>query len=83
VQATTRFIGAEVDVRDDYDIICTLRRGITSHAHIMGVGDALLKILYRWRMKMNSNGIATLDMIDTYFKLSMLVPTLLKFSRPQ
>jgi hypothetical protein len=83
VQATTRFIGSEVDVRDDYGILRTLRRGVTSHARNMGVGDALLKIFNRWRTEMNSNGIATLDMIDTYSKLSTLVPTLLKFSRPQ
>eukprot|EP00978_Attheya_sp_CCMP212_P030031 scaffold108978_cov37-Attheya_sp.AAC.1 len=81
VQATTRFIGAEVDVRNDYGILRTLRRGVTSHARNMGVGDALLKIFNRWRTEMNSNGIATLDMIDTYSKLSTLVPTLLKFSQ--
>ena len=83
VQATTRFIGSEVDVRDDYGILRTLRRGVTSHARNMGVGDALLKIFNRWRTEMNSNGIATLDMIDTYSKLSTLVQTLLKFSRTQ
>jgi hypothetical protein len=83
VQATTNFIPADVDVRNDYGILRSLRRGVTSHARNMGVDESLLHLFNRWRTAMkNSSGIENLDMADTYSKLETLIPALLGFSRP-
>jgi hypothetical protein len=84
VQATTEFIGKEVEVTDDYGISRSSRRGISTHARNMGVSDELLHVFNRWRREMQgSGGLANLDMADTYSKLDTLVPMLLNFTRPQ
>ena len=84
VQATTDFIGKEVEVSDDYGISRSSRRGVSSHARNMGVSDELLHVFNRWRREMQgSGGLANLDMADTYSKLDTLVPMLLNFTRPQ
>jgi hypothetical protein len=83
IQMTTEFIGSEELVSELFGILRSLRRGVTSHARIMGVGETLLHIFNRWRTEMQgAGGVANLDMADTYSKLETLAPMLKGFTRP-
>lgn len=81
VQASTDLIEPEVDVRDKYGILRSLRRGLTAHARNMEVPENLLKTINRWRTEAESaSGNPRLDMEDVYATLKSLLPTLLRFS---
>jgi hypothetical protein len=82
IQATTDLICSDEVVSEMFGILRSLRRGVTTHARVMGVAETLLHIFNRWRLEMNAKGIANLDMADTYSKLETLAPLLLDFSRP-
>eukprot|EP00978_Attheya_sp_CCMP212_P006931 scaffold16214_cov29-Attheya_sp.AAC.1 len=74
VQATTDFIGNDVEVTDDYGISRSSRRGVSTHTRNMGVSDELLHVFNRWRREMQgSGGLANLDMADMYSKLDTLI----------
>jgi hypothetical protein len=82
VQATTDFIEEDVDVREEYGIGRSSRRGVTAHARNMDVAPALLNANNRWRKEANSStGNPRLDMMDVYTTLEALLPTVLRFSR--
>jgi hypothetical protein len=82
VQATTDLIGDDIDVREDYGISRSERRGVTAHARNMDIPIDLLNANNRWRKEANSaTGNPRLDMMDVYTTLEALLPTVLRFSR--
>ena len=83
VQAQTTHIDKEMDVRDAYGIMRSLRRGLTSHSKNMGIPEEDLKAFNRWRSEIKSGhgGAGRLDMPDLYAALKSLTPALLRFTR--
>jgi hypothetical protein len=82
VQATTTLIERYLDVRAEYGISRSLRRGVTAHARNMGVPRELVDSVNRWRKEANSaTGNPTMDMADVYTTLKALLPTILRYSR--
>ena len=70
-----------VDVKEDYGILRSLRRGVTSHALNMGVDKELVKAVNRWRVEHDAHGVPNLDMADVYARLDSILPTVLRYSR--
>jgi hypothetical protein len=83
VQAQTDFIDKDMDVRDAYGIMRSLRRGLTSHSKNMGIPVEDLKAFNRWRseIKSGNGGAGRLDMPELYAALKSLIPVLLRFTR--
>ena len=82
VQATTDLIPQSVDVRDEFGIGQSGRRGVTAHARNLRIGDDLLKAINRWGKEANTLvGVPRLDMPDTYTTLRAILPLVLEFSR--
>ncbi len=77
VQVTTSWIRDDVDVRDDYGILRSLRRGVTAHAINMQVPTDLIRAINRWR---HEDGTGTLDIIEVYAQFDALKPTMLRYS---
>ena len=73
-------IPATVDVREDYGILRSLRRGVTAHALNMQVDKTLVNAINRWRIERQSDGVPNLDMADSYARLDVLKPTVLRYS---
>jgi hypothetical protein len=78
----TTLIDKEMDVRESYGIMRSLRRGLTSHTKNMGIPEEELKSFNRWRSEVNGNGgTGRLDMPALYAGLKSLTPALLRFTR--
>ncbi len=71
-------IKPSIDVREDYGIHRSLRRGVTSHALNMDINRALVYSINRWRSKRNSE-VARLDMAGSYSRLDSIRPTVLSY----
>ena len=83
IQHTTKLIDAKVDIREDAGILRTLRRGVSSHARVVGVDRELIEAVNRWRKEAKSDaGRKHLPMIDQYTELDTLKPLYLEYSRP-
>ena len=79
VQSKRRdLISPIMDVREDFGIHRSLRRGVTSDALNMEIGEDLLKAINRWRSERNSMGC--LDMVGNHSRLDSIKPTVLRFS---
>lgn len=72
-------IKPDVDVREEFGIRRSLRRGVTAHALNMEVPEELINTINRWRSKKDGKGKAR-RMIDLYAELEALIPTALKYS---
>jgi hypothetical protein len=81
VQAQTTLIAKDMDVRDAYGIMRSLRQGLTSHAKNMGIPEEDLKGFNCWRSEIKSGGAGRLDMPALYAALKSLTPALLQFTR--
>jgi hypothetical protein len=82
VQSTSDLIADDVDVREAYGILRSLRRSVTAHARNMGVPKDLINAINRWRKEANSStGAPRLDMDDVYAELDALIPLMLRYSR--
>jgi hypothetical protein len=80
IQERSELIEADIDVRNEYGIGRSLRRGVTAHARNMGMSDSLVNAVKRWR-KETADGTGRLDMADVYTTLESLTPTILQYSR--
>lgn len=74
-----KLIRPKVDVREDFGIYRSLRRGVTSHATNMDVSSTLVDAINRWRSERNSE-VARLDMAGSYARLDSIKPTVLRYS---
>jgi hypothetical protein len=82
VQATTTFIAKGMDVRSEYGIGRSNRRGVTAHARNMEVGREIISAINRWHEEANSStGDPRMDMADIYTTLDALIPSVLRYSR--
>mmetsp|Transcript_17572 Transcript_17572/g.49643 ORF Transcript_17572/g.49643 Transcript_17572/m.49643 type:complete len:426 (+) Transcript_17572:14374-15651(+) len=76
------FIADDIDVRDQYGLDRSARRGSTAHARNMQVPLDIINANNRWRVEANSTtGNPRLDMVDVYSALDALLPTVLEYSR--
>ncbi len=78
VQARRKdLIKSSIDIREDFGIHRSLRRGVTSHAINMDIGKALVDGEKWWRSELNSE-VARLDMAGSYAGLDSIKPTILR-----
>jgi len=73
-------IGDDVDIREEYGIWRSLRRGVSSHAINMKVSKNLIELINRWRSEKDRQSQSA-TMIDVYTELEDLIPTLLRYSK--
>ena len=75
-------IPPDLDVRKEYGILRSLRRGVSSHAMNMKVDAALVNMIHRWRDKKDAKkSKQPQSMLHRYTDLEALLPTLLRYSR--
>jgi hypothetical protein len=83
---TTRpdLIDAAVEVREDYGLSRSCRRGVTTHARNVGVHPDVVNANNRWRVEESARGGGRpwLTMQDYYTEVKQSLPLLLKFSGP-
>jgi hypothetical protein len=70
----------DVNIREDFGILRSLRRGVTTHALNLRLDRELLEAINRWRHEMNSLGLGRLDMPNVYAKLESIKALVLSFS---
>lgn len=71
---------SKINVREDFGIYRSLRRGSTAHATNVKVRTPVIDSINRWRRERKSDN-ASLPMRQHYAKLEALIPTLLEYSR--
>jgi hypothetical protein len=76
---SSQLIKASVDVREDYGILRSIRRGVTAHAINMKVDRDLIDAVNRWRSERTSL-VPALNMSGMYARLDFIKPTVLRFS---
>jgi hypothetical protein len=72
-------ICSNVDVREQYGILRSLRRGVTGHATNMEVPEKIVNSVNRWRKEMHSDS-PSLTMAELYADLKQVKPTVLQYS---
>ena len=77
VQSSCSVIPSDVNVREEFGLRRSLRRGVTSHAINLGIPDDLIVRINRWRKEQRGKSTR---MIDLYSSIEALKPALLKFS---
>ena len=78
-------IPKEMDVRESYGILRSLRRGVTSHALNRGVERPLVDAVNRWRTERQAALKGTIPFLGSlcadYARLDQLTETLLRYSK--
>lgn len=75
-------IEASVNVREEYGISRSFRRGATTEAKNRGVNREDLELMNRWRSVENARGCKPrMRMHDHYSDIKLLIPSLLRFSQ--
>lgn len=78
VQSSSNVINDETDVREEFGLRRSIRRGVTAHARNMNVDSDLIHVINRWKRE----GVKTSkNIIDLYSEFDQLKPSLLIFSR--
>ena len=72
-------IAPDVDVREEYGIWRSLRRGVTAHAINQRVSKDLIHLISRWRIEKDRQQ-SSASMIDIYTELEDLIPTIIRYS---
>ena len=77
------YIAKSVDVREEYGIARSTRRGVTTHALNVGVEEKYINAVNRWRKEKDAIGSVakSLGMLGVYTKLDELTPYVLRYSR--
>lgn len=76
-------INQDVEVREDYGLSRSCRRGVTTHARNVGVDPDVVNANNRWRIEESARGGRPwLTMQDYYTEVRQSLPLLLKFSGP-
>ena len=83
VQVSTTLLGDNVDVRENYGLSRSLRRGSNTHAHNMGVSESRIELNNRWRKFFYAGGKRpTMGIRDSYIQVKQAMPALLEYSSP-
>lgn len=78
VQSSSNAINDDIDVREEFGLRRSIRRGVTSHARNMNVDSDVIHVINRWKKE----GVKTSkNIIELYSEFVQLKPTLLIFSR--
>jgi hypothetical protein len=81
IQAGTNAINNDVEVREAFGILRSLRKGNAAHAWNMNVPEALIRTFNRWRGAVEADTrTPSLDTVDVYASWEAILPTLLRFS---
>ena len=75
----SKLVPADCDIREEFGIWRSLRRGVTAHAINQGVPSDLINLINRWRSEKDKQAQHA-SMIDVYAELESLVPTTKKYS---
>jgi hypothetical protein len=76
-------VHTDIDVREDYGLSRSCRRGVTTHARNMGIHPDVIQANNRWRTEESARGGRPwLTMQDYYTDVKQSLPLLLKFSGP-
>ena len=82
IQRTTSLIDAKVDVREEYGMFRSLRRGATTEAHNQEVAESVIEMNNRCRKVERAKGKkAGLTLSQHYTEVKQAVSVLLKFSK--
>ena len=82
IQKTTSLIDNRVNIREEYGLFRSLRRGATTEAHNQGVVDTVIEMNNRWRKVERAKGKkAGLTLSQHYTEMKQAVKVLLKFSK--
>ena len=83
VQASSSTIKDKVNMREEYGLSRSLRRGSNTHAHNMGVSEPRIELNNRWRKFFYSGGkIPTMGIRDSYIQVKQAIHVLLEYSSP-
>jgi hypothetical protein len=83
VQAGTNAINDDIEVREAFGILRSLRKGNAAHALNMNVPEALIRTFNRWRGAVEADTrTPSLDIVDVYASWEAILPRLLRFSEP-
>jgi hypothetical protein len=83
VQAGSAAIDADVEVREAFGIMRSLRKSNASHALNVNVPESLIHTFNRWRRSMEADTrTPSLDIVDIYASWEAILPTFLRFSGP-
>mmetsp|Transcript_9798 Transcript_9798/g.14171 ORF Transcript_9798/g.14171 Transcript_9798/m.14171 type:complete len:202 (-) Transcript_9798:497-1102(-) len=75
-------IEGSVNVREDYGISRSFRRGATTEAKNRGVKKEDIELMNRWRSVENAGGCKPrMRMHDHYSDIKLLIPSLIRFSQ--
>lgn len=72
----------DIDIREDYGIMRSTRRGVAAHALNVKIEPWIIKMMHRWSAERKSDRPSQ-TMLDTYARLDGVKPTLLRFTAPQ
>jgi len=72
-------ISPTVDVREDFGLFRSVRRGGTSHALNMDIDEKFVRAMNRWRDEVNSE-VLRADIVGAYSRLDTIRPTRLRYS---
>ena len=81
IQATNNLIPLDVDVREEYGVYRSLRRGATTQARNQKVKTADIEMNNRWRkVEAAKSKAASLNIRDHYTEIKLAIKTLIRFS---
>jgi hypothetical protein len=74
--------GAEVNIRQEFNIGRSLRRGVTAAAQNASIPKEVIEANNRWRKHARSKGLTPgMTMMERYSDAKASVPTLVRFSK--
>ena len=79
-QARPDLISPDIDIRELFGILRTLRRSATAHAINVRIPRDIVEAANRWRREKNSD-VPALDMPGVYARLDFIKPTVLLYSQ--
>jgi hypothetical protein len=72
----------EVNIRKDFSIGRSLRRGVTAEAQNVGIPKEVIEANNRWRKHSRAKGLTPgMTMMERYSDAKASVPTLVRFSK--
>ena len=73
----------DTDIREDYGLSRSMRRGSTTMATLLGVLGTIIDTVNRWRTEENARGTRPgVRMREHYAEIKHLVPLMVKYARP-